>query len=562
MDLFTQLILLILIGIVGGLIAKKFKMPVAIGYILASAIVSNFSSGLQAQEEGISQLAEIGVTLLLFSIGIEFSLDKLLAVKKFAVLGGIIQIILIVLLGYLILPALGFSTYDSFFIGAVFSFSSTAIVAQILEDRDQLDQFSSQVSIGWLILQDIAVVFMIILLSNFAPIENNESNLFDSLIKSFILIAGSLVIGRQVLPRVLKTIAQIGNKELVTISAFGFSLGFALIAREMGVSSTLGAFLAGLMISESVLNHEIITEINPLQAIFSLIFFTTLGSLLSFSYLISNLGLILLLVVGVMLLKFIIVIVINLALKMHFKSAFEVGLNLSQIGEFAFLISQIASNSKWISEELAATISAVTLISMLITPVLILNSEKIYKFLGNVTRKYNPGIYRRLFTKTESENINDDVLNDHIIICGYGRVGKYLALALKKLGKKYVVIEMNQIEELESFQKDLPFIVGDSTNMEILKKAGVEKAKVLVITLPKEIDSGEIVRISKALNPQIEIIIRKHHSGDEIDESEIFAVIEPEFEATMKMLEKLLHLMRHRDKSVLNWVRRQKKALQ
>ncbi len=124
-----------------------------------------------------------------------------------------------------------------------------------------------------------------------------------------------------------------------------------------------------------------------------------------------------------------------------------------------------------------------------------MKSEKIYKILGKVDRKYNPGIYRRLFTKTESENIDDDVLNDHIIICGYGRVGKYLALALKKLGKKYVVIEMNQIEELESFQKDLPFIVGDSTNMEILKNAGVEKAKVLVITLHKEIDSGEIVRI-------------------------------------------------------------------
>jgi CPA2 family monovalent cation:H+ antiporter-2 len=562
MDLFTQLILLILIGIIGGLVAKKFKMPVAIGYILASALVSNFSPTLHTQEEGINQLAEIGVTLLLFSIGIEFSLDKLLAVKKYAVIGGIIQIVLTSLLGFLILPNLGFSSYESFFIGAVFSFSSTAIVAQILEDRDQLDQFSSQVSIGWLILQDIAVVFMIILLSNFAPIENNDSNLFDSLIKSFILIAGSLVIGRQVLPRVLKTIAQIGNKELVTISAFGFSLGFALIAREMGVSSTLGAFLAGLMISESVLNHEIITEINPLQAIFSLIFFTTLGSLLSFSYLLSNLGLIILLVIGVMLLKFLMVVVINLTLRMHFKSAFEIGLNLSQIGEFAFLISQIAANAQWIDSDLAALISAVTLISMLLTPLLILNSEKLYKLLGNATRKYNPGIYRKLFTKSESENIIDEQLENHIIICGYGRVGKYLALALKKLRKKYVVIEMNQIEDLENFQRDLPFIVGDSTNIEILKNAGVEKAKVLVITLPKEIDSGEIIRISKALNPQIEIIIRRHHNGDEIDESEIFAVIEPEFEATMKMLEKLLHLMRHRDKSVLSWVRRQKKALQ
>jgi CPA2 family monovalent cation:H+ antiporter-2 len=562
MDLFTQLIILILIGIVGGLIAKRLNMPVALGYILGSAILSNIMPPSQEQEQSISQLAEIGVTLLLFSIGIEFSIDKLLAVKKYAVWGGIIQIVLTILFGYLFFPALGYSAYESFFIGAVFSFSSTAIVAQILEDRDLLDQYSSQITIGWLILQDIAVVFLIILLSNFAPVNSQGSSIIDSLVKSFILIAGSLVIGRKVLPRILKTIAEVGTKELVVISAFGFALIFALIAKELGVSSTLGAFLAGLMISESVLNHEIITEINPLQAIFSLIFFTTLGSLFSITYVVANLGLILLLVVIVIVIKFLLVIIINTILRLHFKTSFEVALNLAQIGEFAFLISQIAAVNTWISKDLGSLISAVTLISMLLAPIFILNADRIYRLLGDLTKKYNGYLYRKFFAKKEDESISDDIMKNHIIICGYGRVGKYLALALKKLRQKYVVIEMNQIQELEEFQKDLPFIVGDSTNIEILKNAGIEHAKVLIITLPKEIDAGEIIRISKLLNPDVQIIIRKHHNSKELDESELFAVIEPEFEATMKMLEKLLHLMRKKDKSVLAWVRQQKKALQ
>lgn len=562
MDLFTQLILLILIGIIGGLVAKRLNMPVSIGYILSSAIFINIFPLDESQTGNINELADIGVTLLMFSIGIEFSIDKLFNVKKYAVLGGILQILLTILFGYLIFPLLEFDPYSSFFLGAVFSFSSTAIVAQIIEDRGILNDFSSDITIGWLIVQDIAVVFLIMVLSNFAPINAGSSELFDTILKSFILIAGSLVIGRKVLPRILKSIALVGNKELVVISAFGFSLAFALVAEKLGVSSTLGAFLAGLMISESVLNHEIITEINPLQAIFSLIFFTSLGSLFSLSYVFSHLAVIILLVIIVIIIKFVIVLILNLILKLHFKTAFEIALNLAQVGEFAFLIAQIGSNNGWITNEVGNIVSSVTLISMILAPILIQNTDRIYHFTGNLLKKYNGHLYRLLYSKNETAEVIDKELKNHIIICGYGRVGKYVALALKRLRQKYIVIEMNKIEELEGFQKDLPFIVGDSTNSDILKDAGIEKAKILIITLPKDVDAGEIIRVSKIMNPDIQIIIRKHHASKDIDETDLFAVIEPEFEATIKMLEKLLHLMRKKDKSVLRWVRDQKKALQ
>jgi len=562
MDLITQLIILIFVGIVGGIIAKKLKLPVILGYIIGSAIFTNFYP-INGQQEGVvNNLAQIGVTLLLFSIGMDFSLEKLLSVKKYALIGGILQIVLTIILGMLFFPLFKFSRYESLFLGAVFAMSSTAIVIKVLEDKDELDKFSSEVSIGWLILQDIAVVFLIILLGNLANSQFELSNIFGAIVKSFILIAGSLIIGRKVLPRVLTSIASLGSKELVVISAFGFSMLFAYIAERMGVSSTLGAFLAGLMISDSILNHEIITEIKPLQAIFSLLFFVTIGSLFSFKLLFANLGTILVLLLLVMIVKLIIVLVLSLFLKLHFRVAFEIAINLAQVGEFAFLSAQIGLSSHWISSNLNTIIFSVTMLSLVISPFLILNIDRIYQWLSDQARIRTPYLYRKYFSKAIEEVDQDKELKNHIIICGYGRVGKYLALALKKMRQRFVIIEMNNVQELEKDKEQFNFIFGDSTNSDILKNAGIESAKIVVITLPKGFDVGEIIRQAKGFNPDVQLIIRKHHETSHFDDKDVFAVVEPEFEATIKMLEKLLAVMRKKDRRILSWVREQKKALQ
>ncbi len=559
MEQIGHLVLLIFVGIIGGMIAKKLKQPVIVGYILASALFSTFYPLEQNSENFIHSLATIGVTLLLFSIGIEFSLDKLLTVKKFAIIGGICQILLVTFFGILLFPSFGFNSYESLFLGTIFSMSSTAVVVRILEELDLLDSFSSEITMGWLVLQDIAVVFIIILLGKLASSEVASADILMAFVKSFILIATSLIIGRKILPKILTSIASLGSKELVIISAFGFSLLFALLAENLGVSATLGAFLAGLMISESILHHEIITEINPLQAIFSMLFFVTIGSLFSLQFVWNNLGSIILILLVIILAKIIIVLLLCLILKLHFKTALEIALNLGQIGEFAFLSAQIALSNNWISSDLNSIIIAVTVLSLVATPTIIMNTTRIYQALGVFTRNTFPAIYRKLFTKILTDDQEAHEITNHVVILGYGRVGKYLSLALKKMRNKFLVVELNNIESIIDELGKERVIIGDATNTDVLLAANIEKAKIAIITLPKEADVGEIIRVAKGLNPEIQLIIRKHHDSLFFNNEDVFAVIEPEFEATLKMLEKLLNALRKKDKKIISWVKAQKR---
>jgi len=563
MEFFSQLIILITVGVIFGIICKRLNIPLIVGYILGGAIFAFFSLGENSQTTMLNNLSQIGISLLLFSIGMEFSLDKLLQVKKYAIIGGVVQIILTILFGKIIFPMFGFSGFESLFLGAVFSLSSTAVVIKILEELGEMDKLSSEITLGWLILQDIAVVILIILLGNLSKNAINSSDLISSLLKCFILIAVSLVLGRKILPKVLTSIARFGAKELVVISAFGFCLLFAFLAEKLGVSSTIGAFLAGIMISESVLNHEIITEIKPLQSLFAMLFFITIGSLFSIKFVFDNLILIFFLTLVIIFAKIIIITLICSLLKLHAKTSLQIALNLAQIGEFAFLSAQIGLTNSWINPRLNSIIIAVTVISLVLAPVFITNGDRIYQALGKLTLKFLPSLYRKIFSKISDASPENDIteLKNHIIICGYGRVGKYLALALKKLKQKFIIIELNSISELEGSKEKMNYLIGDSTNIDILQQAKIEKAKIAIITLPKEEDVGEVIRVSKALNPDIQLIIRKHHESKDFDQNDVFAIIEPEFEATIKMLEKLMLVLRKKDKNIINWVREQKKQL-
>jgi len=550
------------LGVISGIIAKRLNIPVIVGFIIGGALYALLFQVDSSKSEMLNNLSQIGISLLLFSIGMEFSLDKLLQVKKYAIVGGIVQIILTILFGVLVFPIFGFGRFESLFLGSVFSLSSTVVVIKILEELGDMDKLTSEISLGWLILQDIAVVILIILLGNLSKSTLDFGELFVSLLKSFILIATSVVIGRQLLPKILSSIAKFQAKELVVISAFGFCILFAYLAERLGVSSTLGAFLAGLMISESILNHEIITEIKPLQSLFAMIFFITIGSLFSFAFLFQNIFLILLITIVIILAKTIIIFVLCSILKLHAKNALQIALNLAQIGEFAFLSAQIGLANKWIDPRINSIVIAVTVISLVLAPVLITNSNNIYNYLGKITLQLFPSLYRKVFSKNFNEEITEKVeLKNHIIICGYGRVGKYMAMALRKLRQKFIIVEMNNFEDLENEKDKFDFIVGDSTNVEILEQAGIQSAKVAIVTLPKEADVGEVIRISKALNPSLKLIIRKHHESNTFDQNDVFATIEPEFEATLKMLEKLLVVLQKKDKSIISWVREQKKLL-
>jgi CPA2 family monovalent cation:H+ antiporter-2 len=498
-------------------------------------------------------MSEVGITLLLFSIGIDFSLDKLIKVKKYVLYGGILQIILTILFSYLIFQLLGYSAYKALFIGSIFSLSSTAVVVKLLEEKSELESFSGQITLGWLVVQDIAVVVLIILLSTFASSDLNTTLLFESLLKSLILILLALVVGRKIIPRILLTLSKHGSRDILIISSFAFALFFAYVSEQFGISPTLGAFLAGLMISESVYTHEIITEIKPLQTIFSMLFFITIGTLFSVQFLIGNFVIILVILIIGLFVKSTIIFSINHFLKLNLKINIAVMLFLAQIGEFAFLISRIGLKNSWIDSDFANIIMSVTIISLVISPLLINNSEAIYDKFVNLLRSKYPTLYRKIVNKSTIENFSIDELSNHIVVCGYGRVGKYVAKALEKLNETHVIIDIND-NAIDTNKMD-NFIIGDAVNRDILLAAKLEKAKVCVITTPKDADINEIIRLCIEINPDIKIITRMRDSLTEENIANVHAIIEPEFETSIKMIEKILSLTNKRHSKIISYLR-------
>ena len=557
MDLTSELLVLLFLGVIGGIAAKSFKLPPVVGYILGGMLFTVFFS--PENSSSITSLSQIGITLLLFSIGIDFSIDKLLKVKKYAILGGILQIIFTIVFSCLIFPAIGFPGYKALFLGAIFSLSSTAVVVKLLEEKGELDSFAGQITLGWLVVQDIAVVLLIILLSSFAAQSFNTTTLIESLLKSVVLILLALVVGRKVIPQILSTVSRYGNRDILVITAFAFALFFAFVSEKFGISSTLGAFLAGLMISESIYTHEIITEIKPLQSIFSMLFFVTIGTLLSVSFFFSNILTIMAVCFVGIGLKSIIVFGINYFFKLNIKPNIYITLYLAQIGEFAFLISQIALQSKWIDQGFANIILSVTILSLIISPLVINKSELIHDKLTSFLKKKMPLLYRKIFNKSIVESLTTDNLRNHVVICGFGKVGKYVARGLEKMHEKYIVIDINDAEI--DLANAANFIVGDAANKDILLTAKVENAKACIITMPKDSDINTIIRLCTEINPDIKIITRLHHVIDEDTLENVYAIIEPEFETGIKMIEKILPLISRRDKKIINYMREYKEKL-
>ncbi|MFQ5493524.1 MAG: cation:proton antiporter [Candidatus Dojkabacteria bacterium] len=561
MDLIAQLALIILVGVVSGIIALKLKSPLMVGYIMGGAVLSQLVSHDSFDFEAIENLGEVGIALLLFVIGIEFSISKLYELRKFAIYGGVVQIIMTIVFGLLVFPLFGFGSYESLFLGAVFALSSTAVVIKVLDDLGQIETHASQIIIGWLILQDIAVVVLIILLGNFATGSVDFAGLFESLLKAVILIASAVVVGRSVIPRILTSISRLGSTEIMLVTALSLSLAFSFLAEEFGVSYTLGAFLAGVMISDSFIQHEIFSEIKPLQNTFAMFFFIVIGTLFSFDYLVGNVFKVLLVLGAILLGKFLIILVINLILKMHIRNAVEVAIGLAQVGEFAFLSSQIGLDNGWIGSDLNNLIVSVTILSLLVTPFLIMKSDPIYEKIRDFFGYRYPTIHRKIFMAPDNDVKISNSRKNHMIVVGYGRVGRYVALALRRMHYKLVVVDIDSDTAEEARKTGIDTIYGDATSEEILLQAGVKEAKAVIVALPKEAEVLTIASKVETVNPGSQIVIRRHTFGEDIKGGKNYSFIEPEFEAAVRIIEKMLKIMGKRDKSVLKWLRSQQDLL-
>jgi CPA2 family monovalent cation:H+ antiporter-2 len=527
-------------ALVGGILVKVLRLQPLIGYIIAGVV---FGSFLGTHTKGVEKLAEIGTILLLFSIGLELSFARLGRVLKSAVTGATIQMIAVAATSYATLLFFGFGGIASFILSLGFSLSSTAVVVKILADRGETETIHGELMVGWLLVQDLAVIPIMVILPVIAGVSGALlPALFKALLVALFVVGATIVLGRKVAPFIIHKIAAFNSRELLVIGAVAFALGTAYVTSFFGISPALGAFLAGIVIAETQENHAVFAETRPLRDLFVALFFVTLGFLVSPAFVAANLGTILGLSLFAVLLKAVVILILAFVLGYHGKTAIATSLGLTQIGEFAFVIYSFAQGLGLIDKQIASIGIATTLATLLLTPLF-------YKSIVPLWRKM------RIWTK-RNEALNKffvgwdkmpsrEGFENHIVICGFGRVGRWVGKALLAADVPFVVVDYNQSVVREVRAKGLPIIYGDPAEPEVLDSAGIHKAKAVVIAIPDRVTQEELIAHVQTTHPSVKIISRAHFDED-IDKLELLKVdkvVQPEFEASIGIVRSIFKSM-------------------
>lgn len=537
LSLVWDLVLVLTIGLLGGIFSRRLKLPSLVGFILAGFIFGNLLSGFFPLQSWVLGLAQIGVALLMFLLGLELSLKKFVSLPKVTIWAALIQILSTILVGLLILPRFGFDFYTSLFLGSCFSLSSTAVVVKLLEERGELSTLPGELMVTFLLVQDLAVLAMLIILPQVGRFEGDFINLVKEL--SFGLLKGGALLtlavfaGRKFLPILVDKLALLSSRELLTLGILTLCLLFAFLTYSLGLSFVFGAFLAGLLVSSTVETHAIFSEIRPLRDIFSVIFFVSLGFLLPFSFLPSNLFPILALTIFFAGFKVLIIFILLLSLGFHSRASFIASLGLFQVGEFSFVLGTMGKSLNLISADTYSLILFITLLTMFLTPFVFSLANKIYFLI-----KDRLPIFNRLDRRMVVEELP---ISGHIVLCGFGRVGSYVGRALEMAEVPLVVIDYNRLKVGFLAKRGINVIFGDPCQTPVLKAAKIETASFLILAIPDRFTQEMVIVASQTLNPKIKIICRTHFEADQkrLKSLGVESVIQPEFEAALSMVRKI-----------------------
>ena len=503
-EILTSILIIFSLSIVILYVFNRMRVPTIVGFLICGILVGPHGLGLIGGSHEVEVLAEIGVVLLLFTIGIELSFAKLLKIRKSVLIGGSIQVVLTILATYAVASHLGLSTGKSIFVGFLIALSSTAIVLKLIQDRNEVETQYGRSTLGILIFQDIIIVPMILATPILAESQAIKT---DSLIYLVLKIVGVLVLvvvsARYIVPRVLYQIARTRNRELFLLSIFVICLAVAWATSSAGFSLSIGAFLAGLIISESEYSHEALGNVLPFRDVFTSFFFISIGMLLDINFVFEEPVMVVLITTGVLILKTVIASLAAFLLGLPLRVAILVGLALSQVGEFSLILSETGINYGMLDESSFQLFLSVCLLTMLVTPFMILMAPRV---ASNILRLPIPEKIRSGFSPVMSADTVS--IEDHVIIVGFGLNGRNLARAAKVAGIPYVIIEMNPDTVRSERAKGEPIFYGDASREIILKHANMDSARVLVSVINDPIANRRIITLARKLNPEAYLISR------------------------------------------------------
>ena len=516
------------VAFIGGFVATRLRLPAIVGYLLAGVAVGPFTPGFVADEHVAAELAEIGVILLMFGVGIHFSLRELWDVRAIALPGAFGQIAFATALGTGLALVWGWSLGSGIVLGLAISVASTVVLLRALMERDAMATPHGRAAIGWLIVEDLFTVLVLVLLPALAgslgadpavggeavtavPVQHPLIALGIALGKVAVLTVLMLVVGTRVIPWLLVQVTHTGSRELFTLAVLAVALGIAFGSAVLfGASLALGAFLAGLVVGESDLSHQAAADALPLRDAFAVLFFVSVGMLIDPSFLLSHTGPLLAILAAIVLGKGLVALLIVSLLGHPLRTGLTVAAGLAQIGEFSFILGSFGLSLGLLPEEGYSLILAAALLSITINPLLFRGIDPLEAWLRRRPRllalleRRGPGLAEIV------PSVAQDEPRGHALICGYGRVGRVIGEALQRRGLAFTVVEQDRRRVEDLRRGGIPALFGDASNPQVLEHSGLAQARLLVIAIPDAPTTRLVAELAHQAHPGLAIVARTH----------------------------------------------------
>lgn len=528
-----EILFTMLAAVAGGALAKKLRLPLIVGYLLAGVVIGAAFRVRFGAGNITPILAELGVALLLFSIGLEFPLKRLSKVGRPGILGAVVQMLLTITASLIIFTIFfKFSLFKALFFGSLLSLSSTAIMAKILEEHGAVESAHGELMLTWLLVQDLAVIPLMIIFS----VSGGDSTIITiilALAKATLLLGAVVLLGYRFAAPVFSKLAFLGSRELLTLASFSLCVAFSLLTFSLGLSFAVGAFLAGIMLSAADLSHEVYAITRPLRDLFVAVFFVSLGFLVNVTTLPGSWTLILALLIVSLVLKLTINLGVARFLGYHPRVAFTAAVGLTSIGEFAFVLAAQGLLLNIISPEFYQVILVVVVLSLLIIPLAFTNVLPLYH------------LWRRLVSRGEVEPSlampRRSVTDNHLVLIGFGRVGRHVAESLAASGRAFIVVDYNLHTLKEARRRGYSYVYGDPTQESVLAAANLATAKAVILAVPDTQAEELIIKEARRVNPSAKIYCRAHTEADAafLRGFGVATVVEPEIEAAKALIARL-----------------------
>ncbi|MGC1551093.1 MAG: YbaL family putative K(+) efflux transporter [Rhodanobacter sp.] len=514
----------IVLAFVFAALAHKLKLPALAGYLLAGVVVGPFTPGYVADGQLAHQLAELGVVLLMFGVGLHFSLKDLLSVKNIAIPGALGQMAVATLLGMLLAWALGWPVAQGFVFGLALSVASTVVLLRAMEERRLMETERGRIAIGWLIVEDLAMVLALVLIPAIGgAISAGEGVSFTAIAstvgitigKVALFIALMLIVGKRVIPWILKVVAQSGSRELFRLAVLAIALGVAFGAAGLfGVSFELGAFFAGMMMGESKLAHDAAEETLPLRDAFAVLFFVSIGMLFNYQVVLTDPLVVLAAVAIILIGKSVAALGIVLAFKRPLRTALTIAASLAQIGEFSFILIGVGVTQGMVSKEAQDVLLAAAIVSILLNPLLFILLDRAKPWVdAREAAMLGADATHITVPADESENAGVPELSGHVVVVGYGRMGQLLCAGLQQRDCTLLVMETEKERAAELRRLGIHTVSGNAAQDDVLAYAQLVRARALLVTVPDAFEAGEVIRLARMQNPQLEILARASSSA-------------------------------------------------